>query len=162
MWAAVKCLAWAGVGAGLALYPLIWHHPKRVPRPSPSPPPRRVSSVERSGHRTMSRYRGMTPKFFTKLAYGLGVKQRPVIVPFGPPASQTSLSTSFRIVPLDRVLICSIPFSQFSNSQTSSSFPLFLTSPQTRSSPVTTHGFASSMVWRSTIVTSSGCNFCDR
>jgi len=52
----------------------------------------------------MDRYREKTSTFFTRLAYGLGRKQRPTIVPLSKPlAPQTSLSTSSRFSYLDRM-----------------------------------------------------------
>ena len=55
-----------------------------------------------------------TTAFLTKLAYGLGRKRRPATIPLskslGPPAPQTSLSTSSRMSSLDRILTYSIRF----------------------------------------------------
>ena len=90
----------------------------------------------------MDRYREKTSTLFTGFVHGLSRKQRPVITPLskslGFPVPQTSLSMSARLTSLDRVLTYYI--FQFSNSQTSSSFPFYLISPQTRGSPVIVHG----------------------
>ena len=60
----------------------------------------------------MDRYRGKTLTFFSKLANGLGTKQRPAIVPLskspvGPPGPQTCHSTSSRISSMDQPSISS-------------------------------------------------------
>ena len=56
----------------------------------------------------MDRRRERTPTFFTRLVYGFGGKWRRITAQLsksiGPPAPQTSLSTSSRFTPLDRVL----------------------------------------------------------
>ena len=90
---------------------------------------------------------------------------RPAAVPpsksLGSPAPQTSLSTSFQINSSDRVLmIRSIPFSQFSSSQTRTSLPFSFTSVQSRSPPVTMHGFTFNV--RFMVTSYSGRIFCDR
>lgn len=121
---------------------------------------------------------------FTGLAYRLGRKQRPAIVPLskslgpsthqtglsitpritlpkslGPPAPQTSLSTNPRITSLDRVLIFRI--SQFLSSQTSSFFPSSFKSPQIRESLVIVHGSVFRIAWEPSITIISGCGFYD-
>ena len=53
----------------------------------------------------MDRYRGKTSTFISKLATGLGVKQRPAIVPLseslGPPGPQTCHSTRSHVSSVD-------------------------------------------------------------
>ena len=110
----------------------------------------------------MDRYREKTSAFFTRLTYGLSRGYRPMVVVDRSPVPQTSLSMSSRISSLDRVLIYSIPLSQFSNSQTSSSFPSFLTSTQTRDRPGTIHSSAFRMDWGLIITVGHGCGFYDR
>lgn len=86
----------------------------------------------------MGRYSERASVFFTRFTYHLGRKQRPAIGP--PSAPQTSLNAGPRDTSLYRMLIHYIPSSQFSNSRTNLIFPFFLTSPQTRGSPVIMHG----------------------
>ena len=89
-------------------------------------------------YRTMDRYREKTSTLLTRLAHGLGRKQRPTID--RSPAPQTSPSATSRVGSLDRMLIYFVPFLQFSNFQMNSSFPFSLTSPPTRASPITMPG----------------------
>jgi len=99
----------------------------------------------------MDSCREKTSALFTRLAYGLGWNRRPDVLPLskslGHPAPQTSPSTSSCVSSTgDRVLIRPLPFSQFSNSQTSS-FSLFSpTSPQTPSPSVPVRGTVFSMI----------------
>ena len=117
--------------------------------------------------RTVNRYRKKTLMLSTRLSDRIGIR-RPTTVhlseplgspgshtnpgreqhtdisslskSLGRPAPQTSLSTSSRISSLNRMLTYSI--SQFSNFQTSLSFPSSLTSPQTQWPPVIADGSA--------------------
>ena len=89
-------------------------------------------------NRTMDRYREKTSTLLTRLAHGLGRKRRPTIDRFT--ATQTSPSATSRVDSMDRMLICFVSFLQFSNFQMNSSFLFFLTSPPTRTSPVTMPG----------------------
>ena len=112
----------------------------------------------------MDRCREKTSTFFTKLAYGVGKKLYPTVVPLsrslGSPAPQTSLSTSLRIVSLDRMLTFSISLSQFSNSRTSLFFPFSLTSLRTRHGPpVIMHGSAFNTVGGLMITFNNGWSF---
>ena len=89
-------------------------------------------------YRTMDRYREKTSTLLTRLAHGLGRKQRPTID--RSPAPQTSPSATSRVGSLDRMLIYFVPFLQLSNFQTNSSFRFSLTSPPTRTSPIAMPG----------------------
>jgi len=124
-------------------------------RSTPLPPLCRQALV------CMGRHNEKTPTIFTKLAYGLLRKQPPAIVPLskslGPPAPQTSLGTPA----FDRIPIHPVSFSQSSNSQTNSSFPFSLTSPQARSSSVTMHGSVFCIVWGPTNTIRNACGVYD-
>ena len=111
-------------------------------------------------NRTMDRFREKTSTLLTRLAHGLGRKQRPTIDRF--PAPQTSPSATSRVGPLDRMLICSIPFLQSSNFQMNSSFLFSLTSPPTRTSPVTMPGFTCCTVRSCVTTTIAGRGFYGR
>ena len=133
------------------------------------PPPRRASDSDRwiSSYGVMTRRREQTLAFFTRLASGLGRKQLPATVPLSKslasPAPQTSLGTSSCIRSPDRVLTCFISFPQFSNYQTSSSFPSSLMSPRTHDLPATMLGYVLSILGGSVAITiSKGCDFYDR
>lgn len=113
----------------------------------------------------MGRYREKTSAFFTRLTYGLGRKRPPATIPpwkpIGPPAPQTSLSTSLCICSLDQALISFIPFSQFSSSQTNLSLTFSLTSPQTHNSLAAMLSSAFHIVWGLLIATIRGSSFYD-
>jgi len=113
---------------------------------------------------SMGRNRESTSTFFTRLASRFDGKRssNPPSVSLASPASQTSLSTTYCVTPLHRMLIYLILFLQFSNSRTSSSFPFSPTFPQSYSPRVTMHGSASSIVCGSTMATTSGRGFYNR
>jgi len=124
------------------------HSRTRVPATTPPPPSASLGYGRTSCYRTMDPHRGKTSSLFSRLGNGLRKKRRPITPPLstslGPPAPQTSLSTSSRIISFGRMLsvdlTCSI--SQFSSFRMNSSYPFSLAFPQTRSSPATTRGSA--------------------
>ena len=139
----------------------------RQPRFLLPPPPRRVSETVNLRYTVMDRYGEKLSTFYARLVNRLGRKQHPFILPpskstIGSPKPQTSLGTSSSLSSPDRILIRSIPFSQFSNSQTSLSSQSSLISPQSRGSPTTAHGSAANMVWRSVGTAAGVCSFYDR
>ena len=98
--------------------------------------------------------------FFTRSIYGPVLEQFLTIVLRSnlqrPPLPQTSPSTDSRTSLPDQIFTVSILFPQFSNSQTSSSFPSSLTSLRTRISLVTMHGSAFRIVRGSMIIIGRG------
>jgi len=110
----------------------------------------------------MGRDRDNTSTFFTRLGFGGKQSSISLSKSLASPAPQTSLSTTYYVVPFRQMLTYLILFSQSSNSRMSSSFPFSLTSPQNRSSPVTVRGSAPSIVCGSTVTITCGRSFYDR
>ena len=107
--------------------------------------------------RTMDRYRENTSTILTRLANNLNMRR-----PNRSPAPQTSPSATSRVGPLDRMLICSIPFLQSSNFRMNLSSLFSLTSALTRTSPLTMPGSTCRTVRSCVTATMSGCSFYGR
>jgi len=117
------------------------------PRPLPLPHPCTPSNLMvNHAMKIMNRHSENTTRVFARIADGLVWKQRPG--KRRPPAPQTSPSMYFRssCQPVRSNLTYPIPRSQFSDSQTSSSYPFSPISLQTRISLDPMHGSVSSIV----------------